>query len=232
MNPVTTADGLNAADHSGLSVGTTSRQGEQARANGRYIALMTGPLEQFRGQYIALRDELAAIECQHLFKRLLKSSQIEALQAKLAAIPTEVKWQTDFANLVTTVGGNNMLDNHLSGSAYTASWYIGLIGATSYTTGAALTDTMASHTGWVEDVTYSNASRPTTAWSAAASKSKALSAGLVFNMNGTSTIKGCFLTSNNKSGTTGVLFSAGLFTDGDQPVVNGNTLTVSYTATV
>ena len=110
---------------------------------------------------------------------------------------------------------------------------MGLISLTGYTTGPALTDTMASHAGWTEDVNYSNAARPTTAWSAAAAKSKTLSSGLVFNMNGSTTIKGCFLNSvSTKSGTTGVLFSAGLFTGGDQPVVNGNTLTVTYTASV
>ena len=52
-------------------------------------------------------------------------------------------------------------------------------------------------------------------------------------INATDTIKGCFLISvSTKSGTTGVLYSAGLFTGGDQPVVSGNTLTVSYTGSV
>lgn len=141
-------------------------------------------------------------------------------------------WEDTFDNLVTTVGGNNMLDNHLAGSAYTAAWYMGLISLTSYTA-VAITDTMAAHAGWVEDVNYSQAARPTTAWSAASAKSKALSTGMVFTMNAPTTIKGCFLNSiSTKSGTTGTLFSAGLFTGGDQPVVSGNTLTVSYTASV
>jgi len=142
-------------------------------------------------------------------------------------------WEEDIDNLVTTVGKNDMLDKYLAGSAYTAAWYIGLISATGYTTGPAVGDTMASHTGWAEDVAYTQGARPTTAWNAAASGSKSLSAGAVFTMNATTTIKGCFLTSvSTKSGTTGILFSAGLFTGGDQPVVSGNTLTVSYTASV
>jgi hypothetical protein len=144
-----------------------------------------------------------------------------------------VLWEDTFDNLVTTVGGNNMLDNHLSGSAYTAAWYMGLIGSTGYTTGPAVGDTMASHAGWVEEQGYTQGARPTSAWNAAASKSKSLSAGLVFTINTTTTIKGCFLTTvSTKGGTTGILFSAGLFTSGDQPVVSGNTLTVSYTASV
>lgn len=142
-------------------------------------------------------------------------------------------WEQEIDNLVTTVGGNNMLDNHLSGSAYTAAWYLGLISSTSYTTGPALGDTSASHAGWTEDQNYSQSTRPAASWNSAASKSKSLSSGAVFTMNGSSTIKGCFLINNStKGGATGVLYSAGLFSGGDQPVVSGNTLTVSYTASV
>lgn len=142
-------------------------------------------------------------------------------------------WEDTIDNLITTVGKNNMLDNHLSGSAYTAAWYMGLISLTSYTTGPNVADTMASHGGWAEDQNYSQAARPTSAWNAASAGAKALSAGLVFTINATTTIKGAFLNSvSTKGGTTGTLFSAGLFTGGDQPVVSGNTLTVTYTATI
>ena len=142
-------------------------------------------------------------------------------------------WRDTFKNLVTTVGGNFILDTTLSGSAYTAAWYMGLISSASYTTGPAAGDTMASHGGWTESVAYSNAARPTTAWSSASGRTKSLSAGLVFTINATDTIKGCFMnTVATKSGTTGTLLSAGLFTGGDQPVVSGNSLTVSYSLSV
>lgn len=142
-----------------------------------------------------------------------------------------IKWEDYVDNLVTTVGKNDALDKHLAGSAYTAAWYIGLISATSYTTGPAVGDTMASHGGWAEDQQYSQASRPTTAWNAASGGSKALSSALSFSINATTTIKGCFLVSNStKGGTTGILYSAGLFTGGDKAVANGDTLNVSYTA--
>jgi hypothetical protein len=137
-----------------------------------------------------------------------------------------------FPNTVVTVGKNYLLDNGMAGSSYTAAFYMGLISNVSYSAIAA-GDTMASHGGWTESVAYSNAARITTAWSAASSGSKALSAALVFNINATDTIKGCFLTTvSTKSGTTGTLFSAGLFTGGDQPVVSGNTLSVSYSLAV
>jgi len=140
-------------------------------------------------------------------------------------------WEEPIENLVTTVGGNFALDTVLAGSSYTAAWYIGLITATSFSA-VALGDTMASHAGWLESVNYSQSTRVATAWNSAASKSKTLSAACVFTMNASDTIQGCFLTSiSTKSGATGTLYSAGTFAT-PQPVVSGNTLSVSYTASI
>jgi hypothetical protein len=52
-----------------------------------------------------------------------------------------------------------------------------------------------------------------------------------FTINGTVTVGGAFLTSDNtKSGTTGILFSASDFAaPGDRAVVSGDTVTVTYT---
>jgi hypothetical protein len=206
---------------------------EDADAQGHYVATMTGPVEDRRSEYCAIMEQIAEIEAKNLITRLLLTARLDRLREKLATIPVETKWQDTIKNLVTTVGKNNILDNHFAGSAYTAAWYLGLISLTGYGVGVVAADTMASHAGWTEDVGYSNASRVTTAWSAAAAGSKTLSTGAVFNMNATTTIKGCFLASvNTKSGGTGILYSGGLFTGGDQPVVTGNTLTVTYTASV
>jgi len=144
-----------------------------------------------------------------------------------------LKWSDDIENLVTTAGKNDALDKHLSGSGYTAAWYIGLIGAASYTTGPAVGDTAASHGGWVESTDYSEGSRPTAAFSAAAAGAKALSSALAFTLSGDVTIKGCFLVSNaTKGGTTGIIYSAGLFTAGDKVLQSGDTLQVSYIASL
>lgn len=142
-----------------------------------------------------------------------------------------VKWTDTFSNLVTTVGKNDLLDKYMTGSAYTATWYLGLVdGATNPT--YALADTAASHAGWTESVAYSNATRPAPAWGAAATGSKATTA-TAFNINATATIAGTFLIANNaKSGTTGVLYSAGSFTGGNRSVASGDTLNVTYTASV
>jgi hypothetical protein len=141
----------------------------------------------------------------------------------------QVKWVDYIDNLVTTVGKNDLLDKYLAGSTYTATWYLGLIGTSGYSAVAAA-DTASSHAGWTESVVYSNANRPTPSWGSAAAGSKATTA-TAFNINGSDTIKGAFLISNStKSGTTGILYSAGLFSGGDRAVVNADTLNVTYTA--
>ena len=143
-----------------------------------------------------------------------------------------LKWSDQFDNLVTTVGKNDALDKYLAGSAYTATWYLGLIDSTGYTA-VAVGDTAASHAGWTENTGYSQGARPVASWSAAAAGSKALSTPAVFNMTATATIKGAILINNStKAGTTGVLYSAGLFSGGDKPVQNGDTLNVSYAASL
>lgn len=151
-----------------------------------------------------------------------------------------VKWVERFANLVTNPGKIDLLDKYLSGSAYTAAWFLGLVdGASAPTYNAA--DTMASHAGWNESTAYSNANRVTAAWGGAtasgggsgtAGTGSKVSSAAVFNINATATIAGVFLTtSNTKGGTTGILYSAGSFTGGNRAVANGDTLSVTYTAT-
>lgn len=142
-----------------------------------------------------------------------------------------VKWSDTFSNLVTTVGKNDLLDKYLGGSAYTAAWYLGLVDGASTPTYAA-GDTASSHSGWSESSAYSNSTRPAAAFNAASSGSKATSA-TAFNINGTATIAGAFLISNNtKGGTTGILYSVGNFSGGNRSVANGDTLNVTYTASV
>lgn len=148
-----------------------------------------------------------------------------------------LKWKDTFKNLVTTQGKNDALDKYLAGVGYTAAFYMGLISLVSYSA-VAVGDTAAQingSNGWKEAgvtnaPTYTGP-RKTTAWSAAAAGSKALSAGLSFTMTGAGTVKGAFLaTTSAIDGTTGVLYSAGLFSGGDKVVAASDVLTVSYTA--
>lgn len=144
-----------------------------------------------------------------------------------------VKWEDEIKNLVVNAGLQDMNAKYFTGSAYTAAWYLGLYGAAS-TNNPAAGDTAASHAGWTEIVPYSNATRPvctfgtpTTANPSVATNSASPAA---FTINGTATVGGAFLISNNtKSGTTGVLYSASDFTaPGDRTVASGDTLNVTY----
>lgn len=142
-----------------------------------------------------------------------------------------LKWSEQIKNLVVTAGKNNMLDEYFTGVTYSAAWYLGLVdGASSPTYNAA--DTMLSHAGWTEFTAYSNGTRPAPTWNAATGGSKATNA-TAFNINGSGTVAGAFMTTNNTiSGTTGTLFSAGNFSGGSRTVASGDTLNVTYTATL
>ena len=145
----------------------------------------------------------------------------------------QLKWQAQEHNLVVNVGLKDMNEKYFSGSGYTAAWYLGLYGAAASNNPAA-GDTMASHAGWTEVTAYSQATRPQaifgTATTADPSVISNTASVAVFSVNGTATVGGAFLTSDNtKGGTTGTLFSAGDFqAPGDRSVVSGDTLNVTY----
>jgi hypothetical protein len=145
-----------------------------------------------------------------------------------------IKWTAKSPNLVVNVGLKDMNDKYFSGATYTAAWFIGVYGAGSSNNPAA-GDTAASHAGWTEVTTYSQATRPAASFAAATTADPSVitnsASPATFSINGTTTVGGAFLISNNtKGGTTGILFSASDFTSpGDRSVVNGDTLNVTYT---
>lgn len=152
----------------------------------------------------------------------------------------EVKWADTIDNVVTTVGKNLALDTFLAGSGYTVTGpYMGLINTNA--SSAAAGDTMASHAGWLEvggtnAPTYSG-TRKTVAWSSASSGSKATSSAVSFSITGSGTVGGCFIVFgsgavNTLDSTAGTLYSAGAFTGGSKTVANGDTLNVTYTASL
>lgn len=144
-----------------------------------------------------------------------------------------LKWEETFENVVCTAGKNDLLDKYFAGSGYTAAWYLGLISSASYTTGPAAGDTMSSHGGWTESTGYSDGTRPAITFAAASGGSKSSSAAVRHNINAAGTIKGAFVVANNtKGGTTGVLYSAGLFSGGDKVVADGDKLDTTVTLTI
>jgi hypothetical protein len=201
-----------------------SASAEKMELSGVYTFQCIGPKDEYKDEYLKIFEKAG---------QLIAHGKISEGNKMLADAlwMAEEKWTDTIQNLVTTVGKNNALDNNLSGSAYTAAWFLGLVDGAAAPTFAAA-DTMASHAGWVENQNYSQATRPAAAWSAAAATSKAFSAPLAFSINAAGqTIAGCFLTTvSTKGGITGILYSCGAFTGGNQAIGTGSTLNVSYTA--
>lgn len=146
-----------------------------------------------------------------------------------------LKWAEETPNLVVNVGLQYMAGVALTSTAQTTTWYLGLITGPASGTTFAGADTAASHAGWTESTAYSEANRPTATFAAATNANPSVvtntASKAVFTMNGSTTIAGAFLISNNtKGGTTGTLFSAADFAaPGDRTVVSGDILNVTYT---
>lgn len=242
-----TAAMAHAIAHAGASVARRAEVSEQARATGVYAFDCWRPTPARLDEYIALRDRLAL---------LLRAGQqrawaeIEALRERIAQIPRELAWQDAWVpNLVTTEGKNAALTHVLKGSSYTASQVLGLIEDTGYSAVGA-TNTAAGITaagggsptnGWNEAPSSTLATRGTPSFGTASSGSLATSSSVSLSMIATDTIKGAFLLMRSAAGTAptttvgntnGALYSAGLFSGGDRAVANGDTLNVSYTASL
>ena len=143
-----------------------------------------------------------------------------------------LKWEDSSPNLVVNVGLQDMNAKYFVGSAYTASWFLGLITGPSSGTTFAAGDTLASHAGWTEDANYAGTRKACTFGTATTADPSVITNSLntaSFTMNATTTIAGAFLCSV-ASGTSGILFSASDFqSPGDRSVVNADVLVVTYT---
>lgn len=219
------------------SISQSANEVEAANAEGTYKASCIGPVEQYRQRYVTLRDRLNRRGFAGFADRLLNGKRI---MSEFMAIPLEQKWADEFKNVVATVGKNLALDTYLAGSAYTVVGpYMGLINASA--SSAVAGDTMTSHAAWLEvgnanAPTYTSP-RKTCAWSAAAAGAKALSAALSFAITSSGNVGGCFIVFGSGAvstidSTAGTLYSAGAFTGGTKAVTNGDTLNVTYTASL
>jgi hypothetical protein len=253
----TNSEAARAVARAGASIARHGEVRESARAHGRYDYLCTGPVEGRRAEYVVIRDAIMAIDASPWPSRLARAGSRRRLAAALASIPVEEKWRDSHHNVVTTEGGNAALNHYLKGSAYTAANFLGLIESTGYGfagaqgSGVAVTNLMSSLTaaggaspanGWNEATTAQCAARATPSFGTPSAKSVSLSSPTSHSIlaNGT-TIKGGFLAIRSLAGTAptsatgntnGALYSAGLFTGGDKAVANGDTLSVSYTASI
>lgn len=130
-------------------------------------------------------------------------------------------------NDVTTEGKNHILDVQFHGATQVTTWYIGLIND-SPSPVLLDADTLASHTGWSELVPGTDYTGNRLAWTEGAPSAGAItsSSATSFPILTTQTVYGLLIASV-ASGTSGKLWSTGAFDD-TIPVVNGDTLAVSY----
>lgn len=133
-------------------------------------------------------------------------------------------------NLVVNEGLNKLLNVMFNGDTAVGTWYCGIFEG-NYTPVATVTAaTIASAS--TESTAYTSATRPEYVEAAASSQSITNSANRAsFVFNATKTIYGAFLVSTNtKSGTSGVLFSAARFS-ASKAVESGDELLLTYTFT-
>ena len=143
----------------------------------------------------------------------------------------QTKWREVADNLIVTVGLQDLLTKYLKGSSYTAAWYVGIKNAGT----AVAADTMASHSSWTENVSYTESVRQTltlgTATTADPSSVDNSSNKATFSINDTATIAGAFMnTDSTKSGTSGTLYGVVDF-GSTRSVISGDTLEITVTLT-
>jgi len=133
-------------------------------------------------------------------------------------------------NAVTNVAIDDILDTYFGATAKKAGFFLGLIDSAAFTA-TALADTMASHAGWAEFVTFDETVRQ--GWTATAASAQAITGTAVSEFTigtvASQSIQGLFVTDSNvKAGATGFLWSTALFSS-PAPVVTGDVFRVTYT---
>jgi hypothetical protein len=134
----------------------------------------------------------------------------------------------DAFNAVTDAGVNRIFNEYFRNGTPSAAFYIGVINNASFS-GLSNSDTMASHSGWIEFTGYSQSTR--VAWSpdAASARSITNSTPAQFDITGSATLYGLFVVDNNtKSGTTGNLWSTAAFNSGTVAVTSGDVVKITY----
>lgn len=151
-----------------------------------------------------------------------------------------------FKNGIVNEGKNKLLDVMFHGVSAITSWYLGLIDNSGFTALAnddTYDDINQAGNGWDEFTAYTdpaNADSATTrpAWTEGAASGQSItnSAVVEFDITGSGTVKGLFLVGGGANSddkgdhaSDGTLWATALFTGGDVPVLNGDTLKVTYT---
>lgn len=145
----------------------------------------------------------------------------------------QMRWRQIVKNGVTGQGLNKILNVQFQSATQITTWYLDLTA-----TGAtyAFSDVYATHAGWTytTSTNYSNATRPTWAPAASTAQSSTNSSTVDFTMAATCTINGIAVvagssTKADSASGSGVLWATGAFPGGEQSVINGDTLKITYT---
>jgi hypothetical protein len=136
----------------------------------------------------------------------------------------------DIDNAVTALGRGQILDTMFNSATQIASssWYISLIDNTGFTA-LNSSDVMASHAGWNEFTSFVQSTRVLWGQSTSSAQSVTNASPATFDINGTGTLNGIFVTSGSaKGGTSGTLWSGASFS-ATVPVTTGDQLKITYT---
>ena len=161
---------------------------------------------------------LCSVERSRSFETLLESKGAFGLQHFRKGKRGQYHLLTEmpFLNGVTDVGKTYMLNATFNGVTQSTGWYLGLIaGATTPT--LSNSDTSLSHTGWSEFLSYTESVRQTWTKTSASGNTVTGSASSVFTIGtvvANTFVNGGFVISDStKAGTSGILWSTGLFTN-------------------
>ena len=134
-----------------------------------------------------------------------------------------------FPNGIKDVGLDKILEDMFNDGTGSEPWFLGLIDNSGFTSDP-VGDTMASHAGWTEFQTYTEAVRQEWTTGTATSRSITNSATVDFSINATVTLQGIFVVdvSAHSPGNTGTLWSTALFPS-TVAAVMGDTLKITYT---
>ena len=151
----------------------------------------------------------------------------------------QLKWEETAKNGTTTVGLTYLIGTGFVQTAQiaAANWYIGLINNAPVPS-LQITDTMASHAGWVEVTSYSEATRPAWTPTVSGSPQATNTSPRVFTMTApTLTVAGAFIvggapaTADVKGGTGGTMYSTGSL-QSPQLVSATDVLQITYITTL
>lgn len=183
-----------------------------------YDVSCVGPDESDREDYLALLFEAEQMRLQgNVFRAEMLKKEAQAL--------VKEQWSESVHNTVMIPGKTDILDKYLKGAAYTAAWYMILVGGVGT---IANTDTLASHPGWTEQTPYAG-NRPTITWGTTSAGSNTATT-VVITANANFTVTGAGICSVN-TGTSGVLYSAASFAAA-RSGGSGDTLNITPTLTI